>query len=338
MMLILLQLMVLLVLSCYSQTASEKVDDKVERPNSHRKALHPGAVFILVQDWSQERKWRKCYFNKSMDSLAKHWRPHNPYPVILMETRPWTHEDMVAIRRTWDTLDFKFINIKQIFDSYPKNLIESDFEDVKKGKQINNIAYKRMCTFFMKGFTEIPLLMKYRYLLRLDDDTCLLDNINYDIFKYMQTERASYGYSHVWRDYEYFVQGMWDFVHNYVKINQIEWKNPKMYHAMLNMTHYPLSVPSFNTNFEIINTVKYRDPAVMKFVDAVIDSNMIFHRRWGDAPLRIPTAMMFWREKELVRLEGFDLQHSLWSQYNMTEHPATGNPDFQALALFKWRV
>lgn len=31
---------------------------------------------------------------------------------------------------------------------------------------------------------------------------------------------------------------------------------------------------------------RYRQPDIMDFVKFISDSEMIFHRRWGDAPLR----------------------------------------------------
>jgi hypothetical protein len=268
-----------------------------------------------------------------MNSLALNWRPHNAYPIILLDTEKWQRRDMIDIRRTWKTLDFKFISIKDVFESVPKNLNESQFEDVLKGRPIATLNYKRMCSFFVKGFTQVPMLMSYRYLLRLDDDTCLLDSINFDLFRYMHEERATYAYSHIWRDNDFVVEGMWDFVHKYVEDNGIQYKNPALHNAMLTMRGYPQTVPCFNTNFEIIHTGKYRDPAVTQFVDAVVDSNMIFHRRWGDAPLRVPTMMLHYKEHELLRLDSFEVQHSSWTVFEMTESTNTSNPDLHALPL-----
>jgi hypothetical protein len=271
----------------------------------------------------------------TMDSLASNWRPHNEYPIILMDTKPWEHRDMRDIRRTWRTLDFKFVNIAAQFYSSPKNLTEAEFEDVKTGRPLSHIGYKQMCSFFTKGFTEVPLLMKYRYLLRLDDDTCLLDSINFDISKHMRSEGAAYAYTHVWKDDNRVVSGLVDFTERYMQARNLPYKNPTMHADMLGMKKLHRRVPSFNTNFEVINTVRYRDPELQNFLDAVVDTNAIFHRRWGDAPLRYMVAMMFWQESELMRLEGVEIQHSSWPVFPMTEHSDSNNPskaDFESSA------
>ena len=291
--------------------------------NTHSDDLQLGAVFMLLSDWRMLRYGRKCHFNASMDAMATKWRPHNPYTIILMDTKPWQRQDMVDIRRTWFTLDFKFININKVWESAP-NIDADQFED--SAKPISKLHYKRMCHFFFKGFTEVPLLMEYKYLLRIDDDTCLLDHINFDIFERLQQKNAAYAYSHVWFDSDLVTKGLYNLVDEFVQKNNVTWKNEALHNSSIYRQDFPKTVPAFNTNFEVINTVRYREPDVMQFVDAVVESNMIFHRRWGDAPLRVPTAALFWTEREIVRLEGFEVQHSAWEVMPMTEHTDSNNP------------
>jgi hypothetical protein len=230
---------------------------------------------------------------------------------------------MTVIRRKWTTLDFKFINVERAFN-YAPDIPEQAFEDAKS--PLSDINYKRMCHFFFKGFTQVPVLMQYRYLLRLDDDTCLLDHINYDIFQVLAERRAAYAYSHIWYDGEAVTKGLYQFVGQYIRNHSISIKNPALYNATTGAPDFPARVPCFNTNFEVINTVRYREPAMRHFVDDVVASHMIFHRRWGDAPLRLPAAMLFWEDSELVRLESVDVQHSAWDALPMTESTAHGSP------------
>lgn len=231
---------------------------------------------------------------------------------------------MVSIRRNWPTLDFKFLNVENVFNSVP-TIPLGQLEDHNKPK--SSIPYKQMCHFFFKGFTQVPLLMRYRYLLRLDDDTCLLDHINFDLFQYLASVRAAYAYSHIWYDDDRTTKGLYDFVNRYVAENNLTYKNPTLHKAISSSKLFPSRVPCYNTNFEVIDTLRYREAAVTKFVDSVVQSNMIFHRRWGDAPLRFPTVMLFFKENEVVRLEGFELQHSNWPVFPMSEHPTTSDPD-----------
>jgi hypothetical protein len=286
-------------------------------------SLEIGAVVMLVSNWTSTRLGRNCNFNDSMDALSSKWRPHHSYPVILMNTMQWARHDMAAIRRRWNNMDIKFINIAKWFES-ALTISRFEFEDHRK--PLSSIAYKRMCYFFFRGFTEVPLLMRYRYLLRLDDDTCLLDHVNFDMFRHLAHYRAAYGYSHTWYDGHRVTRGLYKFVADYVAKNNITLANEPLYKAVTTASDFPSFVPCYNTNFEVINTVRYRDPAVMQFVDAVSESNMIFHRRWGDAPLRLAMAMLFWRKEEIIRFSDFEIQHSNWPPFAMTEHPNTSDP------------
>lgn len=191
--------------------------------------LHLGAIFMLVNKWKARRNDRKCDFNSSITALADKWRPNNPYSIILMGTEPWGREDMIAIKRTWTTLDFKFINIAKQFYSQP--IIEkSIFADAQS--PLSDVGYKRMCQFFFRGFTQIPFLMKYKYLLRLDDDTCLLDHINYDLFVLMEKEKKAYGFSTIWYDLKHVTKGMESFLDDFMQRHQLEYQNV----ALHNMT------------------------------------------------------------------------------------------------------
>jgi hypothetical protein len=283
--------------------------------------LFPGAIFILTKNWKVSRQ-RACYFNRTMDSLTARWKPHNSYPVILGDTKKWSVSDMTSIRHQWPALDFKFISIESAFLKYPI-IPAKDFEDAKQ--PLSTLGYKRMCQFFFSGFLEVPLLMEYKYILRMDDDTCIEDNINFDLFEYMRIKRAVYGFTHTWSDLEKATRGLYNFTTNYIKQNNIVLRNPKLFNFTVNARAFPRAVLSFNTNFEIINTVAYRNPEVLKFLRAVTESNMIFHRRWGDAPLRVILAQLFWKENSVVRLREFSLQHSIWpvfpSDYHGSDNP-----------------
>ena len=62
---------------------------------------------------------------------------------------------------------------------------------------------------------------------------------------------------------------------------------------------------------------------VQHFVTELINSNMIYHRRWSDSPLRFAIAQMFYTKDEVMRLCEFRYQHSVWNPTSMCEHRTT---------------
>jgi len=259
-------------------------------------------VYLAPDDWTKRRlnemqKPRECYFNKSVDQLVQHWLPNNKhYTVVMLNTRPWKSEEMMHIRNRWQTLQFEFLNVAPYFEVHNDTDV---FED--HNLPLHNLAYKRMCAFMFHGITRVPQLFKYQYLLRLDDDLCIESQVPYDIFKEMELHKAHYGFSYVMWDWETVTRGMHDFQSRYVQIHNITRANPLLdAHVDGSQDHR-----AFATHFEVIDMVRYRMADIANFTSAVMRSDMIFHRRWGDAPLRFIIAQLFWKPEEILNLCDF---------------------------------
>lgn len=250
-------------------------------------------ALLLSEDVRRDfgpRNGRNCGFNMSMTFLARNWRSSNPYPVLLMGDQ--------------------FICVG------PDFYLHSDhdkFEDEKD--PLSTIAYKRMCAFWFAGFLDVPEIQDYRYVFRLDDDSCITSEIKYDIFKDLQSRGTHYAFRELFSDPDYVVNGLIAFVDEYVKLNGINATHPKLYHHVSRLSQKAF-VPSFSTNFEIIDTIRFRAADISDFSNYVLASDMIFHRRWGDAPLRVMQALLFLERDSLLNICDFDYIHSAWPKFD----------------------
>ena len=272
------------------------------------KATLPGAIVIMtLPDWKIIRGDRNCGFNMTMDRLVKFWHRHNPYPVILMGDYKWASSDLNSIRNTWPSLDIMFLDITQSFRVSPPLL---QLED--EASPLSDIAYKRMITFFFHGFTNVPELMIYKYLMRVDDDSCLDNRINYDIFREMQKRRSVYAYQALITDSPDVTAGLYEFIDEYAEKFNVTFANQNMHDLRKSNNNRAFM---FSNNLEVIDTVRYRQPSVMHFINYVVSSNMIFHRRWGDAPLRYALAELFYGPNEVLHFCEFTYFHSSWGPH-----------------------
>ena len=280
----------------------------------HRSPLLGAAVYLVNKDVDMEnrivyRKKRLCGLRSSLEALAKNWRPHNPYPVILLNNQPFTNEQMKAIRKEFPTLDIMFANIANEFNILSESEV---FED--HARPFYGIDYKRMCAYWFSEFLKTPTLMDYRYLFRLDDDTCILDPINYDIFKEMESRGVYYAYQAL--DYVpyFYAKELNNFTERYIAENNITVANPYA-REIVNIRESKFShpaYPAFLSNLEVIDTYRYRAPDIQHFLNAVMDSKNIFHKGWGDAFLRFTVGELFWGPHKVLRLCEFSYQHSNW--------------------------
>ena len=91
-----------------------------------------------------------------------------------------------------------------------------------------------MCNFHSKTVYEMPIMQDVEYSWRQDDDSFILSNINYDVFKFMKTNQYKYGYRVVNKDSPICVAGLWTTVKAYVMLKNInpyfyeKWKEPSV--------------------------------------------------------------------------------------------------------------
>jgi len=135
---------------CTSTPLLEKPTAKENDP------IFLGAAIMMVENPFEERK--TCSFTKAMNGLVKYWAPNNKYPLILMNTRPWTLSEMENIRNKWGlTIDIMFEDVTEVFESLPN----SHF-NMSTLHNVFPLSYMKMCAFFTYGFTQVPLLRDYR--------------------------------------------------------------------------------------------------------------------------------------------------------------------------------
>lgn len=202
------------------------------------------------------------------------------------------------------------------------------FEDAKD--PLSDLDYKQMLSFMFYGFTKVPQLKKYRYLLRLDDDSCFKDAINYDVFQEMLSHEAYYAFREMYVDLAKVVVGLPQFVENYMSSlprssnTEASWANPTLRSWRISRVPNTTSM-SFSGNFEIIDLKRYMEPDIGRFAAHVLGSHMIYHRRWTECAIRYYFAEMFWKADKVLWLCDFDYQHSDWPQGLMCDHRTADN-------------
>lgn len=291
-------------------------------PEGQEQALLPGAVMMMVHpQWQHPRERRQCFFNHSMDALQALWAPRNPYPVYLLVNPAWSSEAMAEVQQRWPRLNLTFLDVLAYFPAVPH--FSQYMHPITKKYSLN---YRHMCAFAFYKFLSHSVLAQHRYLMRLDDDTCLLPANGMpmpDLFHEMAVSQSSYAYRSAFLDPKYVTEGLRDFAVDYMTKHGLPWTNPEL--ALHEASIAPM-VSAFATNWEIIDTLAYRTAPVLAFIQAVHASGMIYRARWGDAPLRHLLAQMFWSPKAVRRMCEVDYQHGDWARLRSCNASSNDNP------------
>lgn len=187
------------------------------------------------------------------------------------------------------------------------HFIRVDFRLPPGLSKVSNYGYKHMCRFWFTGVFEYSIVRNARYVLRLDTDSELRGPIQTSFADQMRAQGAHYGYRYTTPDPWNNTWGLYDVYEQYKKEEGVTplWRDGDL--AVQGVA--PDRVMSFGTNFEVMEVPFFLRHDVLRWSQRILDSNMIYHRRWGDAPLRYLTLSMFSDEDRIVRLCGWGYVH-----------------------------
>ena len=121
------------------------------------------------------------------------------------------------------------------------------------------------------------------YYWRLDSDSVILRDINYDVFAFMKTQQYDYGYRHILPDLHQCVYALWDSARHFIKRHKIktiffnDWKESDIYY----------------NNFEISSMRIWLSKDYANYIDYIDRTGGIYLYRWGDAPIKSIAVTMF---------------------------------------------
>jgi len=164
------------------------------------------------------------------------------------------------------------------------------------------MGYRNMCRFFSGKFHELSILSNYEYYLRLDTDSYILTELNYDIFEFAKQNDLIYGYCEpaVQIDNPKVVEGLKEFTKNYIVSNNIT--------AYTDIDSIPEG-KMFYTNFELGKIDWFINSEYINYFNAIENNGGIYIKRWGDAPIKYLGINLFCDPKHIIPVTGFSYQH-----------------------------
>jgi hypothetical protein len=267
------------------------------------------AIFILTQNTIE----RKVYLKTSLYFLFKNFNAKYKYPVIILHEGDYNEEAkneiIMGIRCDYRYLvQFKKIDDEDFCIPSHINIDKmNSIIDLQVVPYWRNQKYRSMCYFWLKNFYKYT--KNYDYVMRIDDDSIIEEQIKYDLFELMRDKDYIYLSNIIHLDCSLRNYGMKEFFLKHYenkkdKINELfmdhELSNnngyyenfKKLYKKINNDEEYngdsvELSMPfMYYNNFNIINVDIWNTPEIQDIVNKIDEQGYIFYCRWGDAPLQ----------------------------------------------------
>ncbi len=185
-----------------------------------------------------------------------------------------------------------------------------------------------MCQFF---FSEIRNYIKeYDWYMRLDDDSFIGSDINYNIFEYLENNNKVYGYVAEIPEWPPVVVGVDDF---FIKIIEDYKLTPHFFDKLLDDKKYNLR--HFYNNIEVAKLSYFEKDEVKLLTRLVNESGNIYRWRWGDNLLRTILLSITVDQKQIHKFEDFDYYHQWYKRENGVE--MCFYSDYQLDLYNKWK-
>ena len=169
-------------------------------------------------------------------------------------------------------------------------------------------GYRRMMHFFAIDLWDFfvnyneQYHCKYRYLLRLDEDSYIHSPIEYDVFDHARTNQYVYGYRMC--AYE-------------MKVTQrmsTMWR--RRYPKFIPRREFSLDMCGFYNNFFVADLHFFVSPAVTQFLRFIDKQGHIYRRRLGDLMIHSMAVYWFAPKQHIHRFLDFTYEHGTFNETN----------------------
>ncbi|SCU97253.1 LAMI_0F09406g1_1 [Lachancea mirantina] len=189
--------------------------------------------------------------------------------------------------------------------SYPEWIDQNKAAQVRDQMRADRIiygdseSYRHMCRFESGFFYRNEMLKDYDWYWRVEPDTRIHCDVDYDVFKFMKDNGKKYGFTISIKEYPATIETLWKTTREFME------KYPEHIHpnnmldfvsddegASYNLCH-------FWSNFEVGWLDLWRGPAYSAYFDYLDHAGGFFYERWGDAPVHSIAAALLLDRSEI---------------------------------------
>ena len=196
-------------------------------------------------------------------------------------------------------------------------------------------GYNAMISFFLADALEHPRLRSLRYVMRLDTDSYLETAVAADVFGFMERSGVRYAFRAFGEELEEVAaRGMWawaaELAGGLADAGSGGSDGGRRPFVLATggadaMGDAGATVPTYYNNLEVLDVQRFRAADCRAFVRAAAATGGVWHRRWGDAPLRLLQTNLLLAPGEIAQLHSFEYVHSLGTRFYASRHCSATN-------------
>ncbi|RQM04604.1 hypothetical protein DH86_00004345, partial [Scytalidium sp. 3C] len=281
----------------------------------------------MTEPKSTHRLWRPHDYQKDNDKLAPSRVNASLISLVRNSELEGIIDSMRQVEAVWNS---KFNYPWTFFNDHwdvPEWIDEEKFKaaaQVMKAKLVkyaSKMSYHQMCRWFSGFFYKHPALKDFRYYWRVEPNIKLFCDIDYDVFRYMQDNNKTYGFTINIYDDPNTIPSLWPetlkFIAEHPEAvsprNSMDWLTDSSLRPDVNMKANGYSTCHFWSNFEIGDLDFWRSPAYEAYFEHLDRAGGFFYERWGDAPVHSVALGLFEETSKIHWFRDIGYQHTVFS-------------------------
>lgn len=255
---------------------------------------------------------------KSLDSLYENYNQKFKHDIIIFydNSHPFHTEDQERIAKGRKEIRFQLLD--GILWSPP------DCAELRNNPHIRewvaprfSMGYRNMMRWYGILIYQFLSDLGYEMYMRMDDDSLIHSQIDYDMFKFMHDNNYEYGFRCYANDHISVSNGLIEFCREYMEnknlsgcwldrfINQKSiWKSPSY------------NILGYYNNFLISKLDFWMRDDVQDFLKHLDNSGYMYTRRWNDLISQAVTIQMFMNRRNIYQFTDWTYEHATFVNYN----------------------
>lgn len=294
----------------------QEVDEMVHHQfEAMKEAIQQSTLEFLEKSYENKGKKPKACFvslvrSSEMDALAatikvvqEKFNDVYNYDWVFLNDEPFEQFFKDTIKSLLPNSMVRFGTVPKEHWSYPDYIDQGKAARARVIMQHQDIpyggseSYRHMCRYQSGFFWRHPLLDNYDWYWRVEPDTRLLCDINFDVFRYMQDNHKAYGFTVSIHEYEETIPTLWDTTMKFFQENPQHLAPNNLMSFLSNDDGKTYNMCHFWSNFEVANLNLWRSPGYREYFDYLDHAGGFFYERWGDAPVHsIAAALLLPRD------------------------------------------
>ena len=239
---------------------------------------------------------------EALDNLHAKYIDKFPCDVVIFHESDFPESFKEHAKKKYKDIKFKQIELKA-----PGHLTADNLK-FKDPTAFLGMSYRNMCRFYAMEFYNH--LQEYKWYWRLDVDSIILNDIDYDLFKYLEKNNKQYGYVAQIPEHPPVIKSFGKFIESYRKKFNVEGR----------FTDYLLddkkeyNCKMIYNNFEICKVDLFNNAEGKRFLNEIDKTGNIYEYRWGDAPIRTVMLSLILDRSQIHRFDKVGYHHQEYIQ------------------------